>query len=72
MVCVDVDTNVVFGTLAHAYEVSQMEINEMVEIDVPATIKKYIKCNCTDFLCPADYIKEFGDLCANGKFRSVG
>lgn len=70
MVCIDFDTNVVFGTASYAYKLREgppisktftMHLSEELKND---WLNKSIGCNCTDFFCPVHLVAEFSEFCS--------
>jgi hypothetical protein len=70
MVCIDLDTNVVFGTVSHAYKlrkdptISKTFNVQLSEENKNDWLNKAIGCGCADFFCPINFVAEFSELCA--------
>ncbi|KAI6183603.1 Bactericidal permeability-increasing protein-like protein [Aphelenchoides bicaudatus] len=66
MVCADLDTNLFFGTLAYAYNVSGENvfvINDDVFKNLPQDIEQFFECNCTGDFCLIAYFPNLAAHC---------
>lgn len=70
MVCADIDTNLVFGTVSYAFNASDKSriiIDSDIFKNLPAYIEEFFCCNCTsDRGCLTDYIPSLEEHCPDG------
>jgi hypothetical protein len=70
MACVDVDTNLVFGTFIYGFNVSDKGVitigNEELK-NFPLQVQQFFECNCTGDVCLVTYFPKLADYCPKGK-----
>lgn len=72
MVCADIDTNLVVGSMAYAFNVSkkgEFVVDKDVFKSLPPVVEQFFECDCTSpAVCLVDYIPALKEHCPKGSF----